>query len=383
MSVSRVLTAGVVAALLAGGARARDLAIGVATPPPVPDYNAALRRVLVQPFERGFGVSARLESFDPGAPDGAKAAAPGTPDAPAKLDVLLLGEDALEQACNAKLLEPLDWDALGGRGQFLPQGASTCGAGAVMQSDVLAWDLGKFRDPPNWADFWDVARRPGQRGLKRDVRPALEIALMADGVPPGQVYAVLSTPQGVDRAFRKLDQIKPYIVWWTHGAQAIELLRSGKVLMSVVPSTEAVAPPPSSHAAAHAPAAGSTPGSQPESGPGPGPAAAPGAAPAIGVQWAQSLYTVRSWAIIAGTPNQHAAQQFVAFASNPERQGELMALTHLGALAVGAGNGQPEAVLRDSPSTQANLQNALEVDSGFWRQNYAALEQRFLAWLAK
>ncbi len=39
---------------------------------------------------------------------------------------------------------------------------------------------------------------------------------MADGVAPDALY-----PLDVDRAFRKLEQIKPHIaVWWTSGGQS-------------------------------------------------------------------------------------------------------------------------------------------------------------------
>ena len=47
----------------------------------------------------------------------------------------------------------------------------------------------------------------------------LEFALMADGVPRDEVYATLDTPEGVSRAFRKLDTIKDQVVWWEAGAQ--------------------------------------------------------------------------------------------------------------------------------------------------------------------
>ena len=43
---------------------------------------------------------------------------------------------------------------------------------------------------------------------------------MADGVPVADVYKVLGTPDGVDRAFKKLDTIKNDIVWWDAGAAA-------------------------------------------------------------------------------------------------------------------------------------------------------------------
>ena len=55
-------------------------------------------------------------------------------------------------------------------------------------------------------------------------------ALLADGVPMRRLY-----PLDFDRAFRKLDQIKPHIkVWWREGNQSQQLIRDGEVdMMSI------------------------------------------------------------------------------------------------------------------------------------------------------
>ncbi len=112
--------------------------------------------------------------------------------------------------------------------------------GAVVVNTVLAWDKDKLPVTPTWSDFWDVAKYPGKRGLRKGVRGNLEIALLADGVAPGDVYKTLATNDGVDRAFRKLDQLKPYIVWWSSGAEAAHILSSGDVLMTSAPSGQIV-----------------------------------------------------------------------------------------------------------------------------------------------
>ena len=62
-----------------------------------------------------------------------------------------------------------------------------------------------------------MAKYPGKRGLRKGVQGNLEIALMADGVAPGDVYRTLRGSDGVARAFRKLDQLKPYLVFWPIG----------------------------------------------------------------------------------------------------------------------------------------------------------------------
>lgn len=90
-------------------------------------------------------------------------------------------------------------------------------------SYVLAWN----KDKPaltNWADFWDTEKFPGTRALRDDPLENIIIALLADGVPLDKVY-----PPDVDRAFKKLEQIKPHIVtWWASGAQSAQLLGSGE-----------------------------------------------------------------------------------------------------------------------------------------------------------
>lgn len=90
-------------------------------------------------------------------------------------------------------------------------------------SYVLAWN----KDKPalaSWADFWDTEKFPGTRSLRDDPLENIIIALLADGVPLDKVY-----PPDVDRAFKKLEQIKPSIVtWWASGAQGAQLLGSGE-----------------------------------------------------------------------------------------------------------------------------------------------------------
>ncbi len=44
---------------------------------------------------------------------------------------------------------------------------------------------------------------------------------------------MLRTPEGVDRAFRKLDEIKPHTVWWSSISQVPDLLASGEVTVSM------------------------------------------------------------------------------------------------------------------------------------------------------
>lgn len=116
--------------------------------------------------------------------------------------------------------------------------------GACYQSGVmfdigggaLAFDLTAFPaggpQPQGWSEFWDVKRFPGPRALPNIGIPwwPLIAALQADGVPKEELF-----PLDLDRAFAKLDQIKPHVaVWWASGDQSQQIMRSREVVMSMM-----------------------------------------------------------------------------------------------------------------------------------------------------
>ena len=267
-------------------------------------------------------------------------------------DVVLVDAEDLLTGCAEGLLEKLDWPAVGGRDHYQPQAASECGVGAVVHEVVLAWDRDKFPGTPTWSDFWDVAKYPGKRGLQHGARMNLELALMADGVAGGDVYRLLRTDDGVDRAFRKLEQIKPYLVWWKSAAQAPALVGSGEVLLSSAPR-DRIAILGQAQASRH-----------------------------FGIQPAGSLYEVASWAIVKGSANEADALKLLASMGDPAREARFAAEVPLGVLAKGATEGLPPEQLATSPSNPAALAVALQVDAQFWHDNAERLDERFDAWLA-
>ena len=82
--------------------------------------------------------------------------------------------------------------------------------------------------PETVADFFDLDRFPGKRGFERAPEVVLQWALLADGVAATDIHEHLSTEEGLDRAFEKLDGIKQHIVWWEDGEQASELIQKVK-----------------------------------------------------------------------------------------------------------------------------------------------------------
>ena len=148
-------------------------------------------------------------------------------------DVVQVEADELEIGCDEGLYEKLDVAKIGGAARYLPGTVHPCGVGAIIYNLVLAYDGDKVKTAPaGWADFFDTKKFPGKRSIRNGAKWNLEIALIADGVPAKDVYKVLRTPEGVDRAFRKLDTIKPDLVFWKSGAQPPQMLAAGDVVFT-------------------------------------------------------------------------------------------------------------------------------------------------------
>jgi putative spermidine/putrescine transport system substrate-binding protein len=128
------------------------------------------------------------------------------------------------------LIEKLDFSKIPNAAAMPAEFRSDYSVAYEFYSSVLAYSEKKFATgaaPNSWADFWDVKKFPGRRALRNHPIATLEAALMADGVAPDKLY-----PLDVERAFKKLDEIKPNItVWWTSGAQSAQLLNDGEVDM--------------------------------------------------------------------------------------------------------------------------------------------------------
>ena len=343
MHARTLLAAAAFLAVSLGTVQARDLTLatrgGFA--------QQSIKQVFAAPFTVATGIAVQEESWEGGI-DALRAQAKA-PDN--NWDLVLVDGGELATGCGENLFEKLDWSAIGGKDHYLPQAVSDCGVGAGVANLVLAWDRDKFPGTPTWSDFWDVAKYPGKRGLHSGVRGNLEFALIADGVAPGDVYKVLATADGVDRAFRKLDQLKPYIVWWQTSAEATHILASGDVLMTSAPSAEIATVNRMEHRN-------------------------------FGMQWTAGLYKVLSWAILKGSPNLRLANQFLYFMGTPAIETELVGKFGQGGLAKGANDGLPPELAAISPTSPANLAASVRVDAGFWHDNLSKLRPRFETWLA-
>lgn len=125
--------------------------------------------------------------------------------------------------------------------QAIPKACGRYGVLYLTGGQVLAFDPQAFKDrkPKDWADFWDVKAFPGPRALPNTGSPwaTLIAALVADGAPADKLF-----PLDLDRAFAKLDKIKPHVaVWWKTGAQSQQVMRQGDAVMSLMWSGTAYA----------------------------------------------------------------------------------------------------------------------------------------------
>ena len=121
-------------------------------------------------------------------------------------DVASLNPINERAGCEEGLLEKIDWkSACSTKSRSRPIGGfGDCGAPYLVSPGALVYDAAKFpgdAGPKTWADFWDVKKFPGKRGLMYQPDQTLEVALIADGVAP-------PTCQGVDRTGRRRPRVQ-------------------------------------------------------------------------------------------------------------------------------------------------------------------------------
>jgi putative spermidine/putrescine transport system substrate-binding protein len=219
-------------------------------------------------------------------------------------------------------------------------------------STVYAFDTTKLNpQPTTMADFFDVRKFPGKRGVRKSPKGLLEWALIADGVSPKDVYKVLGTPAGLDRAFKKADSIKSSIVWWDAGAQPPQLLADGAVVMTMAYNGRI-------YDAEHN-------GHKP-----------------FKIVWDGQIYDFEYWGIPTGTKHQAAAEKFVTFATAPDRIGDLSNYIPYAPPRKSAISKISATILPNMPTAPANFADALQIDASFWADNIDMITKRFEAWIS-
>ncbi len=266
-------------------------------------------------------------------------------------DLVEVESPELSRGCDEDMFEEIDPAILGNKEDYVPGAIQACGVGFFVWSTVLAYNADKLKTAPTgWADFWNTEKFPGKRGLRKGAKYTLEFALMADGVAPKDVYKVLATKEGQDRAFKMLDKLKPSIQWWEAGAQPPQFLQSGDVVMSSAYNGRIAAVQKESN---------------------------------LKVVWTGGVYDFDAWAIPKGSKNAEEAKKFLAYTLKPEQQ-----KTFSENIAYGPANTQAVSMLsadtlKDMPTTPENIKSQVQIDVKFWADFGESLEQRFNSWAAK
>jgi putative spermidine/putrescine transport system substrate-binding protein len=270
-------------------------------------------------------------------------------------DVVQVESSELMRGCEEGVLAPIDWSQIPDRDDLLPKAISDCGVGMTIWAACIVFNTEKIEKiPTKLTDFWDLQTWPGKRGMRQGPKINLEMALMADGVPPGEIYETLATPEGVDRAFKKLDEIKPMLQTWKSGAQAVDRIMSGDVIMSTSYNARV--------------------------------ARARNEGMSIDLIWDGAVYAVDSWAVLAGSPHMDLANEFLRFFVASDKHYDMMILNQNTPPFKKTIARMDNEMLKVRP-LKDNVRTALfmgtEEGVSFWLDNQDALTQRWNAWIGK
>ncbi len=268
------------------------------------------------------------------------------------IDVVDVDAPTLQQGCDEGIYEKIDWSKIGPMSEWISGTTSDCGVGTIVYSTSLAYDGAKLANGPTTiGDLFDTKKFPGKRGLWKNPATNLEFALLADGVKTADVYKVLSTKEGVDRAFKKLDSIKKDIVWWEAGAQAPQLLASGEVTMTTAWNGRI-------HNA-------NKEGRK------------------FRIVWDNQILDSNFWAIPKGAKNVAASHQFIAFSVDPAVLAGLTKFIPYGPVRTTAAKFVAPDDAVNLPTSPQNMTNALTLDNAFWGDKGDEIRKRFTTWLSQ
>ena len=326
-------------------------------------YADACKEAYLKPFTAHTGIEVTLDDYNGGLSQVRSQVEAGN----VYWDIVDIQSPDLVRGCDEGLFETVDASALapGTDGSapeddFYPGLIGECGIGMLFFSTVVAYNHERTTGevPRTIQDFFDLDRFPGRRGMRRTPLANLEFALMADGVPAAEVYSVLDTADGVDRAFRKLDTIKDEVVWWEAGAQPPQMLADGEVVMTTayngrIFNAQVLEDQP------------------------------------FTIVWHGQVLEISNLAILSGSPNLTAARQLLAYASRPasmaaishyiaysptRRSAESLVANHL---ATGV------AMASHMPNARENTRLALRSDWSWWADHGDDMNERFGSWLLR
>lgn len=302
-------------------------------------------KYLWNPAAKSLGLTVREETFD----DGYQALRLQKDAGAVTYDIVQVPTFQAEIGFKEGLFGPLDYSVIDAS-EFPKAAAGPACIGFLASSWVLAWNTKVYKDnpPKSWADFWDVKKFPGRRAMHNDSEAQLEMALMADGVAPKDVYSVLSSPDGLKRAIDKLAQLKPNIaVWWSSGSQSQQIMKDNEVDMAVMWN-------------------GRSEGLK------------AGGAP-MDYTFNEGILSQDCWAVPADAPHKAAAMKLLNEMSKPEPQANFSVMVKYGPLNMKAyATGLiSDATAAKFPSFPANADKMVVQSGSWWAENTAKADAAF------
>lgn len=280
-------------------------------------------------------------------------------------DVVDLSYEQAEKACNAGLLELIDpkkltppEDGKPIEDDFFSDALQPCGVASMAWSSLIIYDKRAFtkREPTSIEDFFDLKRFPGKRALRKGAKYNLELALMADGVSPEEVYTTLQSEEGLERALKKLGTIRQHIIWWESSQDALDLLSKRKAVMTTAYSGRTFFT-----------VAGE---SQP-----------------FGLIWDRQIYHMDLWAIPRSSRNKEGALKFIAFATEASRLAGQTKWFPYGPMRksavplIGKHAEVDIEMARYVPTAAGNFDKALGFDAIWWDRQEKRIGAKFAEWL--
>jgi putative spermidine/putrescine transport system substrate-binding protein len=291
------------------------------------DMQATMRRIFYSEFEKRYGI--RVVNTSPA--DLGKLRAM-VQSGNVEWAVTEIGGEDAQRAEESGLLEPLDRSIID-LSKFPKH----------LHDRKYVFPEGKR--PQSWADFWDVQRFPGPRTMRNAPFDNLEFALLADGVPLDKLY-----PLDIDRAFRKLDQIKKHVAaWWTTGAQSAQLLVDKEAVLGTAWNGRYYA-------------------------------AIKEGAP-LAIEWNGGGIKESAFAIPKGAKDAYWGQKFLALATDAKLQGLYANIIGYPGLNLEAINFTDPKVAPFLPTHPDHISKQFWTDIAWWNANAAAVTERWQRWM--
>lgn len=261
-------------------------------------------------------------------------------------DVVDVEMDFAIQAAKDGLLEPLDFSIIK-KDELDPRFTTDHAVGSFYYSFVIGYNPASVGDaqPASWADVFDTAKFPGKRTFYKWSSPGvLEIALLADGVKPEELY-----PLDVDRAYAKLDSIKGDIVWWGSGAESQQFVATGEAALGQFWNGRLFAL--------------TQEGTE------------------VGVSWAENLTAADALVVPKGTKNKQAAMEFIALATSAQGQADFATASGYAPINLGSKELMDAAVAEWLP--ESHTEGQVNLDLEYWAENRDDLGTRWYEWQAE